>query len=70
LPADDFCIWQRALPPCRQLAMGDRYKIPPGTAHRISNQSASECQFVLVQGVGRYDWQKAGLTKNEKTSSH
>jgi quercetin dioxygenase-like cupin family protein len=42
-----------------RLAVGERHKILPGTAHRISNESASECQFLLVQGVGQYDWQKA-----------
>ena len=41
-----------------RLAVGERYKILPGTAHRISNESATECQFLLVQGVGKYDWQK------------
>lgn len=53
-----------------QLATGERYKILPGTAHRISNKSASECQFLLVQGVGQYDWHKADLTKNEKPTPH
>jgi quercetin dioxygenase-like cupin family protein len=52
-----------------QLATGERYKILPGTAHRISNESASECQFLLVQGVGQYDWHKADLTKNENSTS-
>jgi quercetin dioxygenase-like cupin family protein len=41
------------------LPVGERYKILPGTAHRISNESASECQFLLVQGVGKYDWHRA-----------
>jgi quercetin dioxygenase-like cupin family protein len=41
------------------LPVGERYKIVPGTAHRISNESASECQFLLVQGMGRYDWHSA-----------
>jgi quercetin dioxygenase-like cupin family protein len=33
-----------------RLSIGERFKIPPGTAHRISNESTSECQFLLVQG--------------------
>ena len=41
------------------LAVGERHKILPGTAHCISNESACEWQFVLVQGVGKQDWQKA-----------
>jgi quercetin dioxygenase-like cupin family protein len=53
----------------QQLDIGERYKILPGTAHRISNESAAECQFLLVQGVGKYDWQKADLSKGEKSKS-
>jgi quercetin dioxygenase-like cupin family protein len=45
----------------RALAVGERFKILPGTAHRISNDLASDCQFLLVQGVGKYDWHKAEL---------
>jgi quercetin dioxygenase-like cupin family protein len=41
------------------LPVGERYKILPGIKHRISNEMASECQFVLVQGVGKYDWHRA-----------
>jgi quercetin dioxygenase-like cupin family protein len=41
------------------LAVGERFKIEPGTAHRISNEAAPDCQFLLVQGVGKYDWHKA-----------
>jgi quercetin dioxygenase-like cupin family protein len=47
----------------RVLTVSERHKILPGTAHRISNESASECQFLLVQGVGKYDWHKADLVK-------
>jgi quercetin dioxygenase-like cupin family protein len=45
------------------LAVGGRYKILPGTAHCISNQSGADCQFLLIQGVGKYDWHKADLVK-------
>jgi quercetin dioxygenase-like cupin family protein len=48
-------------PDTRQvLGVGERFKIEPGTAHRISNEAATECQFLLVQGVGKYDWHAAG----------
>ena len=40
------------------LAIGERFKIRPGTAHRISNELESDCEFLLVQGVGKYDWHK------------
>jgi quercetin dioxygenase-like cupin family protein len=49
-----------------QLAVGARYKVLPETAHRILNQSGSECQFLLVQGVGKYDWHAADLA-NDRT---
>lgn len=41
------------------LALGERFKILPGTAHHISNEAQADCQFLLVQGVGKYDWHKA-----------
>jgi quercetin dioxygenase-like cupin family protein len=45
----------------RMLTVGERYKIVPGTAHRVSNEAAPECQFLLVQGLGKYDWHKADV---------
>jgi quercetin dioxygenase-like cupin family protein len=47
----------------RVLISGERYKILPGTAHCISNESAADCQFLLIQGVGKYDWQKADVDR-------
>ena len=47
-------------PDTRQaLGLGERFKIMPGTAHRISNEASAECQFLLMQGVGKHDWHKA-----------
>jgi quercetin dioxygenase-like cupin family protein len=40
------------------LEIGGRYKIMPGTAHLISNRGATDCLFLLVQGVGKYDFIK------------
>ena len=45
----------------RELYAGDRYKIMPGTPHCLSNKAASECQFLLLQGVGKYDWREADV---------
>jgi quercetin dioxygenase-like cupin family protein len=47
----------------RVLAVGERYKILPGTAHRISNEADADCRFLLVQGVGKLDWHKADVVK-------
>lgn len=42
------------------LDAGDRYEIPARTAHRISNAGAEDCRFLLLQGVGQYDFVKVG----------
>lgn len=47
----------------RVLTVGERYRILPGTAHRILNESTADCQFLLIQGVGKYDWHKADVVK-------
>jgi quercetin dioxygenase-like cupin family protein len=41
-----------------RLGAGGRYQIPPGTAHRISNGGREDCRFLLLQGVGAYDFNK------------
>jgi quercetin dioxygenase-like cupin family protein len=41
------------------LLIGDRHQLAPGTAHLLSNHDTIDCQFLLLQGVGRYDWVKA-----------
>jgi quercetin dioxygenase-like cupin family protein len=43
----------------RMLEIGGRYKITPGTAHLISNRGTTDCQFLLLQGVGKYDFLKS-----------
>ena len=43
----------------RRIPVGDRYKIAPGTAHLIANGGATDCRFLLLQGVGKYDWMAA-----------
>jgi quercetin dioxygenase-like cupin family protein len=44
----------------RILTIGSRYHIPPKTAHLIANRSESDTRFLLVQGVGAYDFLRAG----------
>jgi quercetin dioxygenase-like cupin family protein len=43
----------------RKLSIGQSHKITPGTPHLIANGSAEDCRFLLVQGVGTYDWNAA-----------
>jgi quercetin dioxygenase-like cupin family protein len=38
---------------------GGSHRLPAQMAHQISNQSARDCRFLLVQGVGALDWMKA-----------
>ena len=38
------------------LRVGESAKVEPGTAHRPFNGAADPCRFLLVQGVGTYDF--------------
>ncbi len=40
----------------RRIPVGGSYKIRPGTAHLIANGGTTDCRFLLLQGVGKYDW--------------
>jgi len=42
------------------LAAGGTYRIPPKTAHLIANGSDTDARFLLVQGVGPYDFLRVG----------
>ncbi len=44
----------------RLLEVGASYRIPPKTAHLIANRSDADTRFLLVQGVGAYDFMKVG----------
>ncbi len=39
--------------------VGSNYRIAPGKPHLIANHTAADCQFVVLQGVGTFDWVKA-----------
>ena len=38
---------------------GGRHQLTPRTIHRISNAQDEDCEFLLIQGVGKPDWIKA-----------
>ncbi len=40
----------------KELRAGDRFRITPSTDHRLSNNGPSDCEFLLLQGTGVYDW--------------
>jgi quercetin dioxygenase-like cupin family protein len=39
-----------------ELLAGDSATVEPGRAHALRNESGKECVFLLVQGVGEYDF--------------
>jgi quercetin dioxygenase-like cupin family protein len=42
------------------LAVGGTYRVPAKTAHLITNRSETDTRFLLVQGVGIYDFLRVG----------
>jgi quercetin dioxygenase-like cupin family protein len=47
-------------PPARhELAAGEYAKVMPPTVHHVSNTGKKRCRFLLIQGVGKYDFVKA-----------
>jgi quercetin dioxygenase-like cupin family protein len=46
-------------PPARhQLGAGEEVKLLPPTPHHVFNPGPGPCRFLLVQGVGKYDFIK------------
>lgn len=39
-----------------RLATGERAAVPPGQPHRVTGADGGGCRFVIVQGVGEYDY--------------
>jgi quercetin dioxygenase-like cupin family protein len=40
----------------KDLKSGDRFQITPGIDHQLANNGPSDCEFLLLQGIGVYDW--------------
>lgn len=43
-----------------ELQPGERCSVPPKTAHYVHGKDDGPCQFLLVQGVGVYDFVPVG----------
>jgi quercetin dioxygenase-like cupin family protein len=43
-----------------RMAPGERCEVPVKTAHKVTNAGDAICRFLLVQGVGPYDFQPVG----------
>jgi len=44
----------------RELMPGARVRVGPRRVHRVVNAGAGRCSYLLVQGVGKYDFLEAG----------
>jgi quercetin dioxygenase-like cupin family protein len=42
------------------LETGQRYSIGPKTAHYVHGEADGPCKFVIIQGVGAYDFEPVG----------
>ena len=40
--------------------IGRNYRIAPGRPHLIASRSVADCRFLLLQGVGAFDWVRSG----------
>jgi mannose-6-phosphate isomerase-like protein (cupin superfamily) len=54
----ELTVETRAPDDCRILGIGKRYRIDAGHAHQTSNRGTTDCRFLIVQGVGRYDFKR------------
>lgn len=43
-----------------RLSPGNDCRVPPKTAHIVRNAGAGRCRFVVVQGIGPYDYVAVG----------
>ena len=57
----ELTVETRAPDDYRTLGTGERYQINAGHAHQTSNRGTRDCRFLIVQGVGRYDFLRSPL---------
>lgn len=43
-----------------RLEPGQRCAVPPKTAHRVAGENGGPCKFLIIQGVGVYDFVPVG----------
>jgi mannose-6-phosphate isomerase-like protein (cupin superfamily) len=72
--ADEFFVLDRELTvetrapdDCRVLGVGQRYRVNAGHAHQTSSRAAHDCRFIIVQGVGKYDFKGLAVAQDEET---
>ena len=47
-----------------EIPTGQSASVTPPTVHQVSNQSGQRCRFLLIQGVGKHDFVKAGAPES------
>jgi mannose-6-phosphate isomerase-like protein (cupin superfamily) len=52
-------IETRDPPGSHQIGAGQCATVTPPTVHHVSNPGGKPCRFLLIQGVGKYDFVKA-----------
>ena len=52
----NLTVQTRLAEPRNELRTGDRFRIAPGTDHQLTNNGPSDCEFLLLQEIGSYDW--------------
>lgn len=48
----------------RILGVGERYRVNAQHAHQTLNRGAKDCRFLIVQGVGKYDFKRLPAAQN------
>jgi mannose-6-phosphate isomerase-like protein (cupin superfamily) len=48
----------------RTLCVGERYRVNAGHAHQTSNWGITDCRFLIVQGIGKYDFKDLTSARN------
>jgi mannose-6-phosphate isomerase-like protein (cupin superfamily) len=57
--AGELMVETRAPDQRLTLGIGERYEVAAGNIHQTSNRGAADCRFLLIQGVGKYDFKRA-----------
>jgi quercetin dioxygenase-like cupin family protein len=52
----NLTVETRRVEASKELRTGDRFQITPGIDHQLANNGPSDCEFLLLQGTGVYDW--------------
>ncbi len=42
--------------PCKMLSPGEKLFVPVNVAHQVSSMGSKTCRYLVVQGVGKFDF--------------